>query len=441
LTRAYLKEMQLLAGHFAEAVAAAKWTPSVKLLAAPDAVLGTALVPVGARSFEYNPFDPLLSRTGLTTRLTGAGYRVTDEGSGVLLLEGPVGTAPYRLLPGRPLLLPPALDEVAEVSPRTYSRQGLLLLRQQNGAPELELRLITAAAADRESTRLILAGIRRYLEAGSADEFRALVHFLDAGGSPATLARLLDTTPRYGPRTVRRMLLRLRDLTPEDVKTIELIARLRGRQTVVSVTSILTGYDTGTGREILRWIREVEPHTTGGLDGVITYLGSPSANLKVAGLAALRAAFELVKANPGGTVRFEEPVSGPGGIVREVDVRLNLPSTEPLGYLRVEIKEVVDVTILDIGGSVRQFSKDLRIHAADPPPPPFRTLARLKWFIRWPDHPNGTRYTQTELQPVRDELRRILRQAFDRAEIASRPDRAALLDEFEKFFDDIVTFF
>ncbi len=441
LTRGQVKEMQELAARFAEAVAAAEWAPTVKLLPPPDAVLGSGLVPVGARSYEYNPFDPSLGRTHLMSRLTKAGYRVTDEGSGILLLQGPAGTAPYRLLPGRALLLPPALDEVAEASPRTYSRQGLQILRQQSAVPELELRLITAASTDRESTRLILAGIRRYLQASHADQFRGLLHYLDAGGTPKTLARLLDTTSTYGGLSVRAMLARLRDLTPEDVKTIELIAKLRGRQTVVSVTTILTGYDARTGREILRWIREVEPHTTGGLDGVITYLGSPSANLKIAGLASLRAAFDLLKTYPGATVRFEEPVSGPGGLAREVDVRLNLPSLEPLGYLRVEIKEVVDITILETGKAVHQFSKDLRIHAADPPPKPFRTLARLKWFIRWPSHPDGTRYSQTELQPVRDELRRILRQAFDRPEILSRPDRTALLDEFEKFFDEIVQFF
>ena len=124
-------------------------------------------------------------------------------------------------------------------------------------------------------------------------------------------------------------------------------------------------------------------------------------------------------------------------------MHLNLPKDNPLGFLRAEVKEVINIKVLEIGRSINQFARDVVIEAQNPPPPSFRTLARLKWFIRRPVHNDAahTPFTDAELLATHNEIKDILRRAFDETILRTHPQRDKLLQEFEQNFDEIVQFF
>jgi hypothetical protein len=364
--------------------------------------------------------DPPLIRDDIASRaLTSLGHEAPEPGPVLVTTLG-------RLVGPREVLAPKGLDVVYE----------------QTAAHLLEGRLNELAASDPATAKALLTGIGRHLEAGHVQELQGLDHFLEVGGKPETLAVILGNGRIRGTADTRIALRAFKSLTADQVRGIDVIVETLGAGPVATDTIVGIGANFDPPGGVFGALGEIAPHTDAGLNEVMRYLRSfSSPNLNQAGLGSLRGALAALKENPGSRITFEEPVLQQDRLVRVLDFRLKLPSGDPLEYLQGEIKEVQDIRILKVGRSVRQFAFDVRLQADNAPPAQYGVLARLRWLIRRPAHPDGTLFTDAELLPVRTELKGILRNAFDDPLLRGDPRRAQVLNEFDTNFDQIVRFF
>jgi hypothetical protein len=264
---------------------------------------------------------------------------------------------------------------------------------------------------------------------------------LEIGGSPRALAVALGNGRRYGTASTLTTLRQFNDLTAADVGGVDRIVSLRGAGATGTDSIIGIGRNFSPARSVYGAINDIAPFTDSGLNEVIRYLVSEAGNLNQAGLGSLLAAKTMLAANPGSRIDFEVEIMKGGTVIRVIDVRLKLPAGSPLEFLESEVKEVTQIRVLEIGRSINQFARDVVRQIQNPPPAPFRPLSRLRWLIRHPSHPDGTPFTNAELGPVRQQLKDILRRAFDENILKNHSRRDELLQEFEQNFDDIVRFF
>jgi hypothetical protein len=146
---------------------------------------------------------------------------------------------------------------------------------------------------------------------------------------------------------------------------------------------------------------------------------------------------KLLADHPGSRIGFEFEVRRGELLFRVRDIHLTLPPGHPLEFITAEVKEVIDIRILRVGRSIHQFARDVDDALAHPPPAPFRALARIQWLVRTPRNA-----TPAELKAAHDEVKQILRRAFDESYLLrNHPKRDQALREFEEHFDEMVVFF
>ena len=435
LSKAQLGEMRSRARDFASQIAAARYEgiPTTHRLPAPDRVVGGALVPRTGTTFEFNPNTPGSTPKRLATRLKDAGYSVREEGGVIEVVQPGAPGERYLLLPARTQTAPPTLTSVVGTSRNAAS--GLRVIRAQNAVPNLELTLETIAARDAEVARAILQGIGRHVEAGDTQALRGIARFLELGGDPASLGVIMGPGRNYGTVSIPRAIATLTELTASDVKAIDAIVGMLGKgdRTTDVLTGIAINFSDRHG--IYGAITELLPATKSGLPEVLRYLSSRDMNRNQAGLGSLLAARRLVAENPGSAIRFEVEIQSGGQLIRVRDIEVELPAGDPLGYLSAEVKEVVDITVLQIGRSVKQFGRDVTIELGSPPPGD-RVMKRIRWLIRKPANANAE-----QLKAAHDEIKALLRRAFDEnATLRNHPRRDALLQEYDLYFDEMMVF-
>lgn len=405
---------------------------SQKLLPSPDKVI--ELTEVGSGTYEYNPYNTNSQPDQLVPRLRRSGYEVQDTGGGVLRLKAPDGVQ-YLLLPGKPDVPPPALVKLVG-SPRTNTYKGWKVLQQQMAVPPLEAKLTGLVATDSEGVRLILDGIGRHLNPNDTQALQHIFHFLEVGGSPRAVGIVLANSTSFGKLSTLRAMEVFGQTNASEARAIDFVAGLRS--TTERAATNLIGISEFKGRaplDIFLQIEEIAAHTDAGLDRLLSYVGSPNDNRKLAGLGSLRAAFNAIKKIPGSRLEFELEVVQANGLIREIDVRVKLPPGHPLKFLDIEVKEVQAIELLGQPKVLRQFAKDILRQVENPPPAPFHTFSRMPWVIREP---------AANASAVKDRVREILRQAFNsptlKQGVPNQARRSALLDEFDKHIDDIILF-
>ncbi len=343
-----------------------------------------------------------------------------------------------------PQLLSPraaaAADALAPLVGGARSNTGRALgILRGGGANDLLQKLEAIAVTDAAGATRILDGIGRYFEPASQADFRAMLRFLESGGSTEALGTLLAYSRNYGPLSVARALRQMSTFSRAEMQGLEaLVGYLRGtRNATDRLVGIATNYEPAGS--VFQTFGEIIPASSGGLDQVIGYAASGNQNFNQAALGTLRAGREILAQHPGARLRFEVEAQT-GGFLRISDIMVTLPSGVST-YLRVEIKEVVDFAILETGGAVRQFARDVHLELQLPPAPGAHRLSRLRWMVRRPARPGGGVKSDAELLQDRQRIRMNLRKAFDNPVIGPESVRRALRDVFDAHFDEIVQFF
>jgi hypothetical protein len=404
--------------------------PGSRLLPPPTEVSGGLVVSRGNALEIVNPNAPGSDPASLARQMRRAGYNVRIDG-GVLRLTGRPGSGQqYLLLPAATDVADPALGTIVGSS-RTNSYKGLVVLRQQTAVPPLEPRLGLLARADAATTQDILVGMGRHLSTNDVREIQGMYHFLEIGGNPRALAAALGNGRNRGTNSVLKALRQFNDLTSPDVRGFDVIVDQLGTGPAATDTIAGIGSNFVPARSVYGAIADVAPYVDTGMPEVLRYLRSWSQNLNQAGIGSLLGGQQLLRERPGGRIDFEFEIYKGEQLIRVVDVRYRLPAGDPLGRLKGEVKEVVDVRVLQFR-SAREFAKDVLDEIADPPPAPYRPLARLRWLVR---RPSGK--SDTELDAIQENVKAILRRGFDDPLLASHPRRSELLKEFDDHFDDI----
>jgi hypothetical protein len=326
------------------------------------------------------------------------------------------------------------------VGSATTNTATALRTLQVAGANDLLRSLATIARTNPEAVRRILDGVGRHFEVGSQADFRAMVRFLEAGGSPDALGTVLGYSRLHGQYTAARALRQLGSMTPAELRGVDELIRFLGggERATEKVLGIATNYSEPGS--VFQTFAELIPVSAGGLEQVISYAGSVSQNFNQAALGALWAGRAIIAAHPGARLRFEVEAQT-GGFLRVADIIVALPPGAASGFLRVEIKEIADFSVLEMGHAVKQFARDVHLELQTPVPPGAHRLSRLRWMVRRPDRPGGGLKTDAELVQDRERIRIILRSAFDEPVIGSPALRRALRAEFDAHIDEIVQFF
>jgi hypothetical protein len=373
-----------------------------------------------------------------TTTLSGQALgRFTTRFAETLEQEAAALSAP------RPLSVPAgtAADALAPLAggAGTNTARALRVLRE-GGANELLSALETIARTKPDVVQRILDGIGRHFRAGSQADFRSMVQFLQAGGSTEALATVLAYSRAYGHLSAARAVRQLATLSQAELRGMDELIRFLGggERATDRVIGIATNYSEPGS--VFRTFAELMPATSAGLEHVMAYAGSASQNLNQAALGALRAGREILARHPGARLRFEVEAQA-GGFLRVSDIIVTLPPGARAGYLRVEIKEVADFSVLEMGHSVRQFARDVHLELQTPVPAGLHRLARMRWMIRRPAHDNGVLKTDSELVQDLERIRNNLRDAFNDSVIGPVALRRALRAEFDAHVAEIVQFF
>jgi hypothetical protein len=412
--------------------------PAIKRLPAPVDVVPEGLVPTSGNVVEYNPSFPGTRSDDLVRRLRRVGYVVQEE-AGVIRLLGPGETEPrFLLLPARSDV--PSLSRLVAPGERNVPK-GIRVLQAQNAVPQLEPMLTRIAVTDPGGVRQILAGLGRHFEletvnsAASVLAIKGIFRVLEIGGQ-----RILDVAlglgQRYGTPTTLKALGQFNELLPQDLSGIDATIRLLGSGRRGTDAIIGIGRNFVPSRSVYGAIGDLAPHVEGGFEELFRYLMSEQPNLNQAALGSLLAGQKMLAEHPGARIRFELELRRGETLFRVVDVHVTLPPSDPLGFIAAEVKEVADIRILRVGRAIHQFARDVEEALAHPPPAGFRPLARIRWLVRMPAG------SIEELKSAHDEVKQILRRAFDENyALRTHPRRDEALQEFEHHFDEIVVFF
>ena len=410
------------------------------------------LAKVGPDAFEYNQYLPARSPDEMMVLFRRSGYDVVDTGGGVLRLTGAGMNRPLLLLPSRPSVPPPSLETIVGGYDVAAQRRALHTLQAQPDMDKYVAQLTTVAKTSQLTAQQLLRAIGRFLGPQHATELRGFRRFLEHGGNPKTLAKLLSPA-ETGEWfiDVQKALRTLGSFSPQANEGLRVFFDLRSGITASNALRVFHNFEPQQVVGIFESLQRLAPRSSN-LGGLIPDLTGNVPQKQKAVIGVLLSANKDLDRLSDAHLVFEDPSLSAGGEVRVSDYRVFRPGAGL--SRRVEVKEVYRLRSLADDAVRRQLAINIVIEVEER-----RTLAgrsrpfeSIDWRIRRqeiaaeaarrlkiPDV-NDPAVKRQIIEDVKGQLRPALDHPVIKRALASGAITEAELAEYRKAFEAALPF-
>jgi hypothetical protein len=260
---------------------------------------------------------------------------------------------------GGGIIHPP--DHLTALAKNDNTRDGLQVIESQTAAPGLRAQLAAAAQTHGDLVATLLGKIGLLLSPQHAAELRGISHFLEAGGNPSALVRLLSVTEQFGGST---------PLTKDWTGDIRTALRMMGEFSPEAARGLGVVFASGdhTGAVALRIIHNFQhapqiaigffeslarlQSRSRGLDKVVAFFASRAnpEDMKAA-QGQLLTANQMLDRYPDATLEFEAAIGG--RVIDLVIIRAG-------GILEIHAEVKFHTTFRSVDADTRlQLAKDM----------------------------------------------------------------------------------